>query len=450
MGNAFSSSPPPLGVAHYKRILVVYAFYFNNRCCSRHSGVAEIMKKISKKLRDRFVALRDLNLILASDTRGCLVKFDDELAYEGTSDLDIDRLNFWLKATVRVFFAHVDGVTSAMRQFVLRAAREGHLKLEPKKVAELSERKYDKASGTLGKSYHGHLEDNFKNAFRYFPRAFGSSWEPKLQGSGWDSFLRLLKARNAFTHPKNEGDLYRSDVGEDAFNAVVWFFAIFVEMSKSIGDILGVDVNLVSFTYSQLPSHARAKLALIKPPPPDASSLSELLYEAKLMGLFAQDSRAAYDVFSKGVLLHNGNVLVGEFSDFGARLNARVFFTEIEAFYYMARRLLEQSMAKGEIDLAEEDVENLAVRELLLKIAGYAELFSEKFGYGRSVDTSGADWAAFSQFASFRDRITHPKESADLRVNQLEIMELTANTMGWHVQFLDALELSEKYVNLHR
>lgn len=406
------------------------------------------MKKISKKLRDRFVALRDLNLALAGDTRVCLVKFDDELSYQGVSGSDIDMLNFWLKATVRVFFAHVDGVTSSMRQFVLRAEREGHLKLEPKRIAELSERKYDKQSGALGESYHGRLDDNLKNAFRYFPRAFGSSWEPKLQGHGWDSFLRLLAVRNAFTHPKDEGDLYRGNVGEDAHNAVLWFFATFVEMSKTIGDLLGGNVKPISFSPSSLPEHARERLALIKPPPPDASSLSDLLRETKFMDLMARDSRAAYEVFSRGISLRAGNILLGELSDFGARLNARFFFTEIEAFYYMGRRMLEQAEAKKQIDFTEEEMEFLAKKDLLLKIARYAEMFSKKFGLGKLVDTSGTEWLSFSQFAVFRDRITHPKEAADLRVNQLEIMELTANAIGWYSQFLDVIELSDKYVNL--
>jgi hypothetical protein len=406
------------------------------------------MKRASRRLRDQFKELRDLNMALSEDTRGCLLKFGDELAYLGRSSSDMAGLNFWLKAVVRVFFAHVDGVALSMRRLVLGAAERENFKLLPKEVAELSERRLDKASGGLGTSYNGKFLVNFKNAFRYFPKVFGSDWQIDLQSRGWSSFSRLLKARDSFTHPKETAELYRGDVGQDIADSISWFMATFVEMMKDVGDVLNADVRPVVTAYSQFPEHAGAKLSLIKPTP-DLSSLDELLKEAKFMGLMRQDSEIAYDVHSKGTVLRNGHVLVGEYSEFGTRLFARFLFTEIEAFYYVARRLLEQSKAREEISFTEAEEEALSARDLIGRIASYGELFSAKFGYGRAVDVSGRRWLMFSNFAEFRDRITHPKTAIDLRVKAGAAMVL-GGTLEWYHEFIEAIELSDKYINLPR
>lgn len=404
------------------------------------------MKGVSKKLRSQLAIIRDILAILGKDTIFCLGKLDDELTNPGISSADVSQLNFWLKSAIRSFLAQVEGVTSAMRWSVVRAAEEGHIKLEAKEVAQLQERRYDKKTGEIGPAFRGRFDDNFKNAFRHFPRVFGSDWNLKLQGEGWERFRKLVSARDDFTHPKDTTQLFRGSVGEDLHVAVAWFNSNFSAMLSEIGRRLGKEISFPSNKAMELSELARSKLALVIPPP-RVGSPSALLCEIEFMDLLKNDERIAYEIFSGGASMQNGRLSIGTMSQLGARLYTRTLFTEIEAFGQMAQRLLDNSAAKDEISFSEEEQELLSTKDLVLKIANRAELFSRKFGHDRVIDKTGRTWLAFSRVAEFRDRITHPKIPEDLHFD-MDTLDAIVDTIDWHCQLLDALELSEKYVGL--
>jgi hypothetical protein len=132
---------------------------------------------------------------------------------------------FWLRAFLRAFFAHVEGVTFAMRRAALEMHEQGHVGLSTAEACLLAEQRFVSERGKIKVlNTWNPLLDNVYLAFQVYPRAFRSSYALNTSDNGWACFQRALKLRDSVTHPKQPADLSLSpDSIRDLAAAIGWF-----------------------------------------------------------------------------------------------------------------------------------------------------------------------------------------------------------------------------------
>jgi len=180
-------------------------------------------------LVDGITFLAEVNGLLGRDTLHCLqrcVEIGSKLdpAIDVESDEDYQ---FWIRTLIRTFFAHVEGLTYAMRQLAIAANESGVLALAAEEVLLLRELEYrvdvDRKEIRSRPKQNRVLENVFL-AFHCFPRVFGVSFAPEYGNNGWNLFQRSLKLRHSLTHPKDREALaVGRQVAIEVTDSFQWF-----------------------------------------------------------------------------------------------------------------------------------------------------------------------------------------------------------------------------------
>lgn len=127
----------------------------------------------------------------------------------------------------RAFFAQVEGETSLRKEFALLQHAERQTVFSEPELAMLREEQYVLANNgeVRVQPKFLRLTDNLRFSFKAFAKAFGSSFELEVSGSGWDAFQRSIIVRNRITHPKTLTDLTVSDSAKQgASNKTTLYF----------------------------------------------------------------------------------------------------------------------------------------------------------------------------------------------------------------------------------
>jgi len=142
----------------------------------------------------------------------------------------------------RAFFAQVEGETSLRKEFALLQHAERQTVFSEPELAMLREEQYVLANNgeVRVQPKFLRLTDNLGFSFKAFAKAFGSSFELEVSGSGWDAFQRSIIVRNRITHPKTLTDLTVSDSAmEDIFKAIDWYKENGLNLLRSVPESLG-------------------------------------------------------------------------------------------------------------------------------------------------------------------------------------------------------------------
>lgn len=173
--------------------------------------------------------LSELNSVLGADTLRCIQQCT-AIGEQLDSTIDIEpneEYQFWARALVRSFFAHVEGLTYAMRQLALSAHEAGSCTLDAEEVVLLREVDYRvdiRRKRINPQTRSNRFLENFFLAFRCFPKAFGVSFEPAYSENGWNLFQRSLELRHNLTHPKATQNLSLSRAAAvEVTDAIQWF-----------------------------------------------------------------------------------------------------------------------------------------------------------------------------------------------------------------------------------
>jgi len=180
--------------------------------------------------------LVDMERMFDHDTRR-LFEFvrahTDSVLSDRQNSAKFDEFQLYARAFVRAFFAHVEGVTYLMRQVVIWAHDRDEIALTEPEVSSLSESERNAA----GKLRFNSVKENFRLAFNYFPRLFGSTYRPDKSGQGWHFFCTSIRVRDAITHPKTTTEFKLSgDAVREAQIAAVWFNEILRKLLVSCSD----------------------------------------------------------------------------------------------------------------------------------------------------------------------------------------------------------------------
>lgn len=147
-----------------------------------------------------------LNKFLGGDVNRCISFCNDSVKKfdKSKSQEDFFEINFWYRCLIRAFFAHVDGITYAMRQIAIGAYERDEVKFCVEEIVILKEENYSmKGNKVASQKKFNNFIDNVKLTFLLFPKVFSVEFELKISDHRWDSFKKSLKARDLITHPKN-------------------------------------------------------------------------------------------------------------------------------------------------------------------------------------------------------------------------------------------------------
>jgi hypothetical protein len=173
--------------------------------------------------------LNDLDSALGSDTLRCIQQCTASgKQLDSTVDIESnEEYQFWARALVRSFFAHVEGLSYAMRQLALSAHEAGSCTLDAEEVVLLREVDYRvdvRRKSIKPQTRSNRTLENFYLTFRCFPKAFGTAFEPAYSENGWNLFQRSLELRHDLTHPKARQNLTLSRAAAvDVTSAIQWF-----------------------------------------------------------------------------------------------------------------------------------------------------------------------------------------------------------------------------------
>ena len=374
---------------------------------------------------------------LHHDTRFWLSELHSKAAGAAEDPSRTEDAGFCLKSSIRALLAEVDGTASLIRRTALSNESACGLSLTEKERERLKGggcAKVDLASGrdTINTA------ESLKTAAKFFPMLFGSDFQLDTRADGWRSLLRLIKARNAFTHPCLFDDLFALRHATKALvPAVHWYLGEVVRMLTSCAQALGVpprvtaDTSLAGLSFKEaptlpMPTFSEEDYELIRKDP--SRSLD---YAGRFFAIARQDRPRAMEYMKRYPTGSDPQYQCA------ARTAVRTVFSEIEATLNGATFFIAAARLRGQTQSAEDEIGRLPLEERLVAVL---ETWSSEFGYHRSITRSGEQWKQFRGAVAFRDRLTHPRSTEHLRCGPQELKYLHA-AVHYLVEAMDCLEL---------
>jgi hypothetical protein len=310
----------------------------------------------------------------------------------------------------------VDGLGYALRRAVLRNADSCGLNLTTKKRAELSEKAYDPSSGTIGdKQKNLSTLDSIKLGVSYFSQLFGKEFKLDTGGEEWRGFDRIVRVRHKFTHPASVEDLHVINAIPALVPTLIWFNGQMQALLAECADAIGQ-----TGATKDVPFHAKGYKESEHPPlevfKQKDYDLIASDYGRSIEYLGAMLTLAASDVsYGLGLVLRREHPVLSYGWEFSFRNAVRTLFSAVEATTSASTRFVDAAISRG--DISSQLPEESGKREVEDKFAASVNLFSRTFGYGNCVPVTGALWSAFRGTRFLRDKLTHPKEVRDLRID---------------------------------
>lgn len=184
--------------------------------------------------------LRLVKDVLGADTQRCL----ESLAACSQSATGVDQ--FWVRASIRAFFAYLEALTFEMATVVRAAHRAGVLALSEGEAGALLESTWelDDTGRPQSRPRFVPLDRRVRFLFRLFSRAFGCPSEIPVNEVGWQFFRKSLRIRNRLTHPKGPSTLVVSAEDSLVFtSAVQWYFRLVSDLLQRVSERLDVAIN---------------------------------------------------------------------------------------------------------------------------------------------------------------------------------------------------------------
>jgi hypothetical protein len=169
--------------------------------------------------------LKKMNDLMNYDTKQLLEICRAKNTGFNAGQISFDEYQFWHRALLRAFFAHVEGIAYLMRQLVLWATERSEIALNEKEsllLAEIERRMQD--GQVVERTRFNTAVKNVELAFEYFPRLFRRTFHLNKGGDSWRKFKRALEIRHAVTHPKTPEEFMLSGEAVAALQgAIIWF-----------------------------------------------------------------------------------------------------------------------------------------------------------------------------------------------------------------------------------
>lgn len=165
------------------------------------------------------------------------------------------------RAYVRSVCALIEGILHRMK---LAAAHLGMVlgTLSTEEIVVINEVAFDvnDKGEVVSRTVFMKFLNNVRFAFKVYSKSIGSSFELRVDGSGWQNLLKCVSIRDRLMHPKASADLTVSDAEVEASkSAFDWFFTSYVlcshyaqkasqaKTSPSLEDIANLNAKILDF-----------------------------------------------------------------------------------------------------------------------------------------------------------------------------------------------------------
>lgn len=385
------------------------------------------MVQLGRRFKESFRTVIEINNVLQEDSslalrqlHAAITKFNDDQSKE-----NLEEAEFFAKASIRAFLAHVDGIGYALRRVVVRCADETGLSIPTKKLAELMERKYDSETDSiLEEEKLLSTKASIKVAVTWFPKLSGSDFRLDTDGEGWLGFKKLIKVRNEFTHPKRLEHLFPVLALPAIHPTIIWFLVqmrnMFAECSSQLGFPQPHHEDVV-LKYSYKEKNYPISAVFSDQDIFDIQSVAARTY--KYVELMV--TKSSRDIMRLLELAKVGSLpLLSHGYQYAVRNAVRTLLAEVEARIGAALFFIEAAEKRNEIKLSDADRRTLSDGEVEDKLVAALTIFSREFGNDCTPETTGELWKEFRGARFFRDRLTHPKDPLGLKVDLKAVMTL--------------------------
>ena len=364
--------------------------------------------------------LRDLKLSVKQ------LEEDYALFVEGPSEEGQAQLDYRVKNVIRCLLGSVDGISYFLRQTTVDCAPTMGVTIAPEDLRSL--RKVRNPRGSLQQGY------------KFFGQLAGLDLAIDTTSREWQAFDELVEVRHGFSHPTEIRGLFALRALHLIQPTLVWFMSLMSQLFSQVGS---------SFGSKFVPADVRDLSIQIEEP-----VLRRVLFETfntEFFDLVAQSAGR-----SIAYLRHCMQILNMETDSarsdllaipsvwdprrqYQARLLAWSLSSNIEGMTNLVRSELEKAVAREEIGLTDADRESMAAELVEDRAGATAEVWSREVGYATVPSRKGEDWTAVSQARGIRNRISHPKKLADLRIDQKQQVTLLRGGRWFMDEFLQAL-----------
>lgn len=378
------------------------------------------MQRLGKGFRESFALVTKTDDVLNKDTILALKQLHAAVAAFNAhqSEENGEVAEFSAKVAIRAFLGHVDGLSYTLRRVVVRSASEAELAIPARSLAELMERKFDsKANAILEQEKPISTESSLKAAGTWFPRLFGAEFKIDTDGEGYRGLKRLVTVRNAFTHAGELEHLYPTPALAAIQPTIVWFLEQIRDMFAVCAAKLGISMPPPEKVPLEYPYREKDHPLVPIFSPEDVRDVRRVAARTceyvKLMLLrSSRDVARALDS-----VLKTPSPVMSHAYQYAVRNAVRTLFSEVEARTGAVVFFLGAAEERGEIALSEAEKASLSGGTVEDKLVNALTVFSREFGRGRHLATSGKSWEQFQRTRVFRDRLTHPKGPASLKVD---------------------------------
>jgi hypothetical protein len=340
----------------------------------------------------------------------------------------------------------VEAASFTMRKAVVEAADEAGVELTNKERAKLIEKKYDAESDTITDIdvKGGKVAENLKLVFKYFPRLFGVDFKPDF-GPGWQSFLKLIDARNEMTHSGMLEHIIPIATLPLVQPSVMWFLTTLRDLLSACGldkkDLPSQETFVQPISLPSMPGFDAAFYQMVS----ENDSIS-LEYLRQVLNVLHREMEVAMQEIRELPV----SAFLEDSGQFALRNLLRTLFSQVEGTTDVVTWYIRKAEERRDIERGfglEVDTEVQHGSQFTNRFVKTMERLSLIYGFDYRVKTSGMGWNSLLLAETFRDRVTHPKSVDDLRF-KLNAFERVLDACGWfYSESTEALYISEKWVD---
>ena len=177
---------------------------------------------VSKEFHAAWEHVRDMieiTNVLTTDIDRVIDISDEKIKqYKDSSEEKfLEEQETWIRLSIRLLISSIESTCYKLKQIALLGYQARRIALEEEDIQKLQERTKE------GRPKFLPTDENLKYSFKMLASAFNLKSKLKF-GKEWGTFLRVLKKRNALTHPKAKSDLKVSQTDhKDAADTLEWF-----------------------------------------------------------------------------------------------------------------------------------------------------------------------------------------------------------------------------------
>jgi hypothetical protein len=201
--------------------LTFYKFFWGTRILKVQLFVSKEFKAAYEHVKDMI----EISNVLTTDIDRVIDISDEKIKQhkESSEAIFLNEQETWIRLSIRLLISSIESTCYKLKQIALLGYQARGISIEEEDEQKLSERTKE------GRPKFLPTDENIKYSFKMLASAFNLKSKLKFNKE-WQTFLKVLKKRNALTHPKNKSDLSVTPTDhKNAADTLEWFTKLLTE-----------------------------------------------------------------------------------------------------------------------------------------------------------------------------------------------------------------------------